>query len=108
MSCDELVNFLESNGSDGGFLESVLSCGMTGVEFKEMLSSAGSAQEVVHRSQSTTGMGPFKIMGLWPRTRAEPTDGQAGDSGEEPRLPDIGPRATGLDDHAVKRGGDEP
>ena len=47
MNCDELVNLLESNGADGGFLESVLSGGMTGVEFKEMLLSAGTAQEAV-------------------------------------------------------------
>ena len=45
MTCDELVNLLESNGADGGFLESVLSGGMTGAEFKEMLLSAGTAQE---------------------------------------------------------------
>ena len=36
--------FLES---DGGFLESVLSGGMTGAECKEILLSAGTAQEAV-------------------------------------------------------------
>ena len=40
-------------------------------------------------------------MALWCRTCAETTSGQA--SGEEPRLPHIGPRATYLDDHAVER-----
>ena len=47
MTCDELVNLLENYGADGGFLESVLSGGMTGAEFKEMLASAGTAQEAV-------------------------------------------------------------
>ena len=47
MTCDELVNLLESNGADGGFLESILSGGMTGAEFKDMLVDAGSAQETV-------------------------------------------------------------
>ena len=41
MTCDELVNLLESNGADGGFLESVLSGGMTGAEFKDMLVERG-------------------------------------------------------------------
>jgi hypothetical protein len=40
MTCDELVNLLESNGADGGFLESLLSGGTTGAEFKDMLVSA--------------------------------------------------------------------
>ena len=71
MSCDELVNLFEDNGADGGFLESVLSCGMTGVEFKEMLLSAGSAQEAVQHFQSITGIEPFKMMALWCRTRAK-------------------------------------
>ena len=51
MTCDELVNLLESNGADGGFLESVLSGGMTGAEFKVMLESAGTAQEAVQHFQ---------------------------------------------------------
>jgi hypothetical protein len=101
MTCDELVNLLENYGADGGFLESVLSCGTTGAEFKEMLASAGTAQEAVQLFASVTDMEPFKMMALWSRTRTEATDGQA--SGEEPRLPHIGPRATDLDDHAVER-----
>ena len=44
---DELVNLLESKGADGGFLENVLNDGMTGAEFKDMLMSAGTAQEVI-------------------------------------------------------------
>ena len=56
MTCDELVNLLESNGADGGFLESVLSGGMTGAEFKEMLESAGTAQEAVQHFSGITGM----------------------------------------------------
>ena len=40
-------------------------------------------------------------MALRSRARAEPTDGHA--SGEEPRLPHIGPRATHLDGHTVER-----
>ena len=64
MTCDELVNLLESNGADGGFLESVLSGGMTGAEFKEMLLSAGTAQEAVQLFASITGMEPFKRMAL--------------------------------------------
>ena len=64
MSCDELVNFLENNGADGGFLESLLSGGMTGAEFKLMMEGAGTAQEAVHRFQGITGMDPFKIMAL--------------------------------------------
>ena len=43
MSCDELVNLFEDNGADGGSLESVLSGGATGAEFKLMLVSAGAA-----------------------------------------------------------------
>ena len=43
MTCDELVNLLENYGADGGFLESVLSGGMTGAEFKDMLVDAGTA-----------------------------------------------------------------
>ena len=62
MTCDELVNLLENYGADGGFLESVLSGGMTGAEFKEMMESAGTAQEAVQHFQSVTGMEPFKIM----------------------------------------------
>ena len=85
MTCDELVNLLESNGADSGFLESLLSGGMTGTEFKSMMESAGTAQEAVQHYQSITGIDPFKITGLWCRTRAETTDGQA--FGEEPRLP---------------------
>ena len=99
MSCDELVSLLESNGADGGFLESVLSYGTTGAEFKDMLVSAGTAQEVVQLFASITDMEPFKIATLWSRARAETTGGQA--SGEKPR-------ATDPDDHAVKREEDEP
>ena len=77
MTCDELVNLLESNGADGGFLESVLSGGMTGAEFKEMLLSAGTAQEAVQLFKSITGMDTFKVMGLWCRTR-DRTNGRAG------------------------------
>ena len=105
MSCDELVNLLESNGADGGFLESVLSGGMTGVEFKEMLLSAGTAQEAVQHFQSVTGMEPFKVMALWCRTRTETKSGQT--LGSKPRLTHTGPRATDPDDHAVKREEDE-
>ena len=90
MACDELFNLLESNGADGGFLESVLSGGVTGAEFERMLASAGTAQEAVQRFNGITGIDSFKIMTLWSRTRAEPTDRQA--SGEEPRLPRYGPR----------------
>ena len=101
MSCDELVRLLESNGADDSILESVLSDGMTGVEFKLMLESAGTAQEAVQHFKSITDIEPFKMMALWCRTRAEATSGQA--FGGEPRLPRIGPRATDLDDHAVER-----
>jgi hypothetical protein len=104
MTCDELVNLLESNGADGGFLESLLSGGMTGAEFKLMMESAGTAQEAVQRYQSIAGMDPFKIMGLWCRTRAETTDGQA--SGGEPRLPRHGPRAD-RNNHAESNGCEE-
>ena len=45
MSCDELVRFLESNGADDSILESVLSGGVTGAEFKMMLESAETAHE---------------------------------------------------------------
>ena len=90
MTCDELVNLLESKGADGGFLESILSDGMTGAEFKLMMESAGTAQEAVQHFQSVIGMEPVKILGLWCRIRAETTDGQA--FGEEPRLPRYGPR----------------
>ena len=92
MTCDELVNLLKSNGAGGGFLESLLSSGMTGAELKLMMESAGTAQEAVTHYQSITSMDPFKIMGLWCRTRAETTDGQT--FGKEPRLPRHGP---GLD-----------
>ena len=64
MTCDELVNLLENYGADGGFLESVLSGGMTGAEFKEMILSAGTAQEAVQHFKSITGMEPDKIMAL--------------------------------------------
>ena len=101
MTCDELARLLESNGADDSTLESVLSCGTTGVEFKDMLTNAGTAQEAVRFFASITGIEPFKMMALWSRTWTEATDGQA--SGEEPRLPHIGPRATDLDDHAVER-----
>ena len=77
MTCDELVNLLESNGADGGFLESVLSGGMTGAEFKVMMESAGTAQEAVQHFQGITGMDPFKIMALWCRTR-DRNNGRAG------------------------------
>ena len=106
MTCDEFANLLESNGADRGFLESVLSCGTTGAEFKEILVSAGTAQEVVQLFASVTDMEPFEMMALWPRTRAEATSGQA--AGEKPRLPHIEPRATDLDDHAVEREEDAP
>ena len=65
MSCDELVSLLEINGADGDFLESVLSIGMIGVEFKLMLESAGTAQEAVQHFQSMTGIEPFKMMALY-------------------------------------------
>ena len=90
MTCDELVNLLENNGADGGVLESVLSGGMTGAEFKDMLVDAGSAQEAVQQLADGTGMAPLQIRALRSRARTEPTDGQA--SGEEPRLPRHGPR----------------
>ena len=101
MTCDELANLLESNGADRGFLESVLRCGKTGAEFKEILVSAGIAQEAVQLFANVTDMELFKVMALWSRTRAEATSGQA--AGEKPRLPHIGPRATDLEDHAVER-----
>jgi len=85
MTCDELVNLLENNGADGSFLESVLSGGMTGAEFKDMLVDAGSAQEAVQQFADGTGMAPLQIRALRSRARTEPTDGQA--SGEKPRLP---------------------
>ena len=107
MTCDELVNLLESNGADGGFLESVLSGGMTGAEFKDMLVDVGSAQEAVEQLTNGTGMAPLQIRALRSRARTEPTDGQA--SGEEPRLPRHGPRA-GRHNHAEsnRREEDEP
>ena len=43
MTCDELVDLLENNGAVGGFLESVLSGGMTSAEFKDVLVDARSA-----------------------------------------------------------------
>ena len=104
MTCDELVTLLEINGTDGGFLESVLSSGTTGVQFKEMMLSAGTAKEAIQLFESITGMEPFKIMGLWSRARTETTDGQA--SGEEPRLPRHGPRE-GRHDHAESNGREE-
>ena len=55
MTCDELVNLVESKGIDGGFLESVLSDGMTGAEFKLMMESAGTAQDAVQHFQSIIG-----------------------------------------------------
>ena len=76
MTCDELVNLFEDNGADVGFLESVLSGGVTGAEFKMMLESVGTAQEAVQLFASITGMEPFKIMALWSRTRA--SDKRAG------------------------------
>ena len=97
MTCDELVNLLASNGADGGFLESVLSGGMTGAEFKDMLVDAGSAQEAVQQFADGTGMMPLQIRALRSRARTEPTDGQA--SGEKPRLPQH---------HAERREEDEP
>ena len=106
MSCDELVRILESNGADDSILEGVLSGGVTGEEFKDMLVSAGTAQEAVQRFASITGIEPFKMMALWSRTRAEATSGQT--PGEKPRLPHMGLRATDPDDHAVKREEDEP
>ena len=75
MTCDKLVNLLESNGADGGFLENLLSGGMTGSEFNSTMESAGTAQKAVQHNQSITGMEPFKITGLWCKTRAETTDG---------------------------------
>ena len=84
MTCDELVDLLESNGANRGFLESVPSCGTTEAEFKEILVSAGTAQEAVQLFASVTDMEPFKMMALWSRTRAEATRGQA--AGEKPRL----------------------
>ena len=63
MTCDEHVNLLESKGADGGFLESVLSDGMTSSEFKLMMESAGTAQEVVQHYQSIVGIAPVKILG---------------------------------------------
>ena len=105
MSCDELVNLLEDNGADGGFLESILSGGMTGVEFKEMLLSAGTAQEAVQLFQSITGMEPFNVMALWSRIRTETNSGQT--LGSKPRLTQQGPRATAPTDHAVNREEDE-
>ena len=101
MTCDELARLLESNGADDSTLETVLSGGMTGVEFKDMLASAGTAQEAIQFFASITGIEPFKMMALWSRTWTEATSGQA--AGEKPRLPHIGPRATDLDDHAVER-----
>ena len=100
-TCDELVRLLESNGADGSTLEIVLSGGMTGVEFKDMLASAGTAQEAVQCFASITGIEPFKMMALWSSTWSEATNGQA--AGEKPRLPHIGPRAPDLDDRAVGR-----
>ena len=67
MNSDELVNLLESHGADGGFLESVLSGGVTGAEFKEMLGSVGSAPEAVQHFSGFTGMEPLDIMVLWSR-----------------------------------------
>ena len=102
MTCDELARLLESNGADDSTLETVLSGGMTGVEFKDMLASAGTAQEAIQFFASITGIEPFKMMALWSRTWTEATSGQA--AGEKPRVPPtIGPRATDLDDHAVER-----
>ena len=75
MTCDELVRLLESNGADDSTLETVLSGGMTGVEFKDMLASAGTAQEAIQFFASITGIEPFKMMALWSRTRAEATSG---------------------------------
>ena len=59
MTCDELVNLLEKYGADGGFLESVLSGGVTGAEFKDMLVDVGSAQEAVQQLADGTGMAPL-------------------------------------------------
>ena len=83
MSCEELVNLLEDNGADGGFLEGVLSGGVTGAEFKEMLGSAGTAQGAVKQFSSLIGMEPFKVMALWSRIRirTQTTSGQT--PGEE-------------------------
>ena len=106
MTCDELVNLLESNEADGGFLESVLSGGVTGAEFERMWASAGTAhvQEADQQFSGITGIDSFKIMTLWSRTRAEPTDRQA--SGEEPSLPRHGPRPD-RNNHAESNGREE-
>ena len=64
MTCNELANLLESNGADRGFFESVLSDGTTGAEFKEILMSAGTAQEAVQLFASVTDMESFKMMVL--------------------------------------------
>ena len=41
MRCDELVSLLEINGADANSLESVLTNGVIGAEFKLILASAG-------------------------------------------------------------------
>ena len=105
MNSDELVNLLESHGADGGFLESVLSGGVTGAEFKEMLGSVGSAPEAVQHFSGFTGMESFNVMVLWSRIRTETNSGQT--LGTKPRLTQEGPRATAPTDHAVNREEDE-
>ena len=77
MTCDELVNLLENYGADGGFLESVLSGGMTGAEFKEMIGDAGTAQEAVQHLPERYRYGAIQIMALWSRTR-DRSNGRAG------------------------------
>ena len=104
MTCDELVNLLESKGADGGFLESIRSDCMTGAEVKDMLVDAGTAHEAVQHYQVITGMDTTKIVGLSCRISAETTDGQA--FGEEPRLPRYGPRLD-RNNHAESNGCEE-
>ena len=77
MTCDELVNLLESNGADGGFLESVLSGGMTGAEFKEMLESAGTAQEAVQHFRRHHRYGAIQDNGSMVQD-TDRTNGRAG------------------------------
>jgi hypothetical protein len=60
MTCDELVNLFENNGADGGFPEIVLSGGMTGAEFKDMLVDAGQHRRLSRYLPTVQELRPYR------------------------------------------------
>ena len=64
MTTSELVNHLESQGAESGFLESMMSCEMTGAALAEMFASGAASPQEAVQSFSFTCMETFQLMAL--------------------------------------------